>query len=282
MTENSSEKMEIDVEKVLRQRLGSKARFVPAFVVGAVKRLICQDHLNYLMQNNEGKQGAEFCHGVLSDMNVSFAVEGKENLPSPENTDVIYVSNHPLGGLDGLILIDFLSEYHGREVKFVVNDLLSAIKPMERLFVPVNKHGAQGKEAVKKVNDTFAGDDPIVMFPAGLCSRQSSSGEIRDLEWQKMFVIKAIQSGRTVIPLYFSGHNSSFFYKFARWRAKLGLRFNFEMMLLPREMVGGEGKTYTIHVGKPIAPDSLKGDTPLSVAQDIRRLVYKLNPDATS
>ncbi|MDE6266354.1 MAG: 1-acyl-sn-glycerol-3-phosphate acyltransferase [Muribaculaceae bacterium] len=281
MDENSSMNLEIDVKRVISDRLGAKARFIPGFAVGMLERLICQDHLNRILRNNAHRSGAEFCHGALTDMGVSFKVEGLENMPSPEDTRVLYVSNHPLGGLDGLILIDFLSGYHGREVRFVVNDLLSAVKPMASLFVPVNKHGAQGKEAVRKVNQTFGGDDPIVMFPAGLCSRRNSDGEIRDLDWQKMFVIKAKQSGRTVIPLYFSGHNSSFFYKFARWREKVGIRFNIEMILLPREMVRGEGKTYTIHVGKPVEPFVMEDDSPLSVAREIRRRVYLLSPDTT-
>lgn len=280
MMGNSSENLEIDVAKVLRGKLGRKARFVPRFVTLGIERLICQEHLNNLLRRNADKRGAEFCHGVLADMGVKFRVEGKENLPAPEQSKVIYVSNHPLGGLDGLILIDFLTSWHGREVRFVVNDLLAAIKPMERLFIPVNKHGSQGKDTVKKVNEAFDGDAPIVMFPAGLCSRRGSDGTVRDLRWQKMFVIKAIQSGRTVIPIYFSGHNSSFFYKFAKWREKLGLRFNFEMVLLPREMVRGEGKTYTIHVGKPVAPDTLGKESPLAAASAMRERVYRLAPPA--
>lgn len=281
MTENSSEILEVDVGKVLKAKLGKRSRFVPGFVVSALRWLICQDHLKELLRRNVDKRGVDFCRGILADMGVSFKVEGMENMPAADDTRVIYVSNHPLGGLDGLILIDFLSGYHHREVKFVVNDLLAAIKPMERLFIPVNKHGAQGKETARKVNEAFAGDDPIVMFPAGLCSRRASDGTVSDLQWQKMFVIKAIQSGRTVIPLYFSGHNSSFFYKFAHWREKLGFRFNFEMLLLPREMVRGEGKSFRIYVGEPVSPESLEADAPLSMAKEMRRKVYGLNPEAS-
>ncbi|MDE7153490.1 MAG: 1-acyl-sn-glycerol-3-phosphate acyltransferase [Muribaculaceae bacterium] len=281
MIENSSRFQKIDVEQLLESKLGKKAGFIPDFVVDGLRKLVCQEHLNHLLERNIDKRGAEFCHGVLADMGVNFTVRNTENLPDPADSRVIYVSNHPLGGLDGLILIDFLTGYHGKEVRFVVNDLLAAIKPMESLFIPVNKHGAQGRDTVRKVNEAFAGDAPIVMFPAGLCSRRASDGTICDLEWQKMFVIKAIQSGRPVIPLYFSGHNSSFFYKFAQWRVRLGIRFNYEMILLPREMVRGEGKTYTITVGKPISTDWLKSDSPAEVARKVRDIVRQLDPDGS-
>lgn len=279
MTENSSQIRKVDVEQLLRSKLGDKARLIPGFVTDALRRLVCQEHLNDLLANNIDRSGADFCHGILADMGVTFSVRNSENLPDPADSRVIYVSNHPLGGLDGLILIDFLTGYHGKEVLFVVNDLLAAIKPMESLFIPVNKHGSQGRDTVRKVNEAFAGDAPIVMFPAGLCSRRAADGTIRDLEWQKMFVIKAIQSGRPVIPLHFSGHNSSFFYKFAKWRVRLGIRFNYEMILLPREMVRNEGKNFTITVGKQISIDRLKAEPPAEMARKVRDIVCRLASD---
>ena len=282
MAENSSENLKIDVDRVVRDKLGPRARFIPRFVTLWLKRLICQDRLNELLRHNAKLTGSEFCRGVLADMNVTFAIHGEDNLPAPDDTRVLYVSNHPLGGLDGLVLIDMLSRHHRRDVRFVVNDLLGAIKPMRSLFIPVNKHGAQGKDTLRLINEGFASSDPIVMFPAGLCSRRSPSGEIRDLKWQKMFIIKAIQSGRTVITLYFSGHNSSYFYKFAHWREKSGIKFNIEMLLLPREMIRGEGQRFDIHVGAPITPARLSELSPADMAEKIQETVNRLKPAGES
>lgn len=100
--------------------------------------------------------------------------------------------------------------YWGGEVKFVVNDLLMAIEPLSGTFIPVNKHGSQSRNSLGQLDRAMAGDNPVIIFPAGLVSRRGDDGQIRDLKWQKMFVAKSIQYGRDIIPVYFNGHNSSF------------------------------------------------------------------------
>ena len=80
--------------------------------------------------------------------------------------------------------------------------------------------------------------------------------------------------------MYFDGHNSRFFYRFARWRRKLGIKFNIEMMLLPREMFKARGSRFAIRFGQPITVDSLDDSlTPMQWAAEIRRRVYALAPE---
>lgn len=249
--------IKIDVEQVLRSRLPRMSRLMPSRLVNGLKKIICQDEMNRLLEENAGKTGAEFCRGILKSLDITVDVRNAGNLPPKKHRRVVFVSNHPLGGLDGLALIDLIQSHYGGQVCFVVNDLLMAVRPLENVFLPINKHGSQSREASRRLDEAFAGNDPIIIFPAGLVSRLrnvSFQGRrqkmVRDLEWRKMFVNKCRSYKRDIVPLYFSGSNSLDFYKKANLRKKLGIRFNIEMILLPREMFLAKGKSFTVYVGQ--------------------------------
>ncbi len=268
--------LEINVGEVLRQRIPRYWRFIPKRLVHWLERTVCQDELNRLLRDNFPRRDADFCRGVLDDLGVTVNFHNLDNLPPKELTRVLFVSNHPLGGLDGMALIDFVRTYYGVAPRFIVNDLLNAVEPLSDTFIPVNKHGAQSREAIRRLDEAFASDAPLLMFPAGLVSRRGKKGVVADLEWQKMFVAKTRQYGRDIIPLHFYGENSSFFYKFAKFRRRIGLKFNIEMIYLPREVFRSRGKTFDVVVGKPIPHASLDDMPPARKAQQIRQMVYDL------
>ncbi len=277
MEKTSSEIIKIDIDAVLRERLPRHYRFIPRWLIRGVERMVCQDKLNEMLTVNRGREGAEFCRGVIDHLNVSYEVKNRELLPA--NGRAIFVCNHPLGGLDGMILIDMLTRRYGQGVKFLVNDLLMAIKPLGSVFLPVNKFGRQSREATERIEEVLAGDAPVIIFPAGLCSRKGSKGIVTDLKWHKMFVNKAISSSRDVIPMHFSGHNSKFFYNFANLRTLLKIPVNLEMLRLPAEVFRSRGRQFTIEVGRPIAWQSLRGGSGAAdQALDIRRIAYSLEP----
>lgn len=269
--------IKIDVDGVLRSRLPRYRRFMPGFLVRWLERLICQDELNRLLSDNAGKRDAAFCAGVLRNLQVTYSVNHAGRLPETSHRRVTFVSNHPLGALDGIIMIDWISRIYGPGVRFVVNDLLMAIEPLTDTFAPINKHGRQKRSEVRGVDEAFCSDAPVIVFPAGMCSRKGADGEVCDLEWQKMFVNKCIETRRDVIPVYFNGENSKFFYNFAKFRAKLGIRFNIEMIRLPREVFLCRGRHFTLSVGKPVAWRELRGGHDASdQARRIQRMVYEL------
>ncbi len=279
MEENEEKKrpLEINIGEVLRQRLPRYSRMIPRCVVRSLERTVCQDELNRLLRENFPRRGADFCRGVLDDLGVKVRFHNTGNLPPKEHKRVLFVSNHPLGGLDGMALIDFVRDYYGVEPRFIVNDLLTAIEPLSDTFIPVNKHGSQSRQAIEALDEAFASDVPLLMFPAGLVSRRGKKGVVADLEWQKMFVTKARRYSRDIIPLHFYGENSSFFYKFAKFRRRLGLKFNIEMIYLPREVFRSRGKTFDVVVGEPVSHASLGDMSPRDKAQQIRQQVYALD-----
>lgn len=286
---DQEEVMKIDLDKVLRARVPGVYRFLSHSLVKWLERLICQNELNELLQANSGKTGAEFCKGVLDSLDVTVEWDGTRSLPDPANRRVILVSNHPLGGLDGLALTYLVQKHYGGQVWFVVNDLLMAVKPLENVFLPINKFGSQSREAMERLDATLAGNDPIIIFPAGICSRYRKVdfiGEPRkivcDLRWQKSFVTQARKHQRDIVPLYFDGVNSKKFYRCANLRKRLGIPFNLEQVLLPGEMVGSRGRKYTVSVGRTIPyADLFKKRDARGMADSIQSEVYHMKYDAS-
>lgn len=270
--------LKVDVGELLQKRAARYYRWIPSAAVRALERYVCQDELNRLLQVTAGLTGSAFAEALLRELRVGYRVENSDRLPEL-SVPVTYVSNHPLGALDGICLIDWVARRHGCEPAFVVNDLLSVVKPLNNVFIPINKHGRQSRGAVGDVEGAFSNlQRPVIMFPAGMCSRQLRAGaEIRDLKWNKMFVQKSSEVGRTVVPLRFVGENSDAFYRLARRRESLGLKFNAEMLRLPREFVGGAGKYFEIRVGLPIPPEQLlRGHEAAEQARGIREYIYTL------
>lgn len=266
---------------VLADKLGRKARMVPRFAVRYLERLVCQDALNDLLETAYPRRDADFCEHVVKRLGVRLDVRGEENLPADPR--IIVASNHPLGGLDGICMIAWLSRRYGVTPRFVVNDLLKAVEPLGDCFVPVNKHGAQNRDDVSALDDVFAGDAPVVVYPAGLVSRLQPDGSIADLHWRCMFVKKAIECRRPIVPVHFQGENSPSFYRLAKRRKRLGIKFNIEMVLLPREVFRAAGKSFTLTCGSPICPDSLGDRSEASLrADEIRRIVYSLPSEYNS
>jgi 1-acyl-sn-glycerol-3-phosphate acyltransferase len=250
MEELSDQKpaLQIDVRGVLRSKNPSLEKAIPSFVINYLKRIVHQDDINDILRNHGHLMDAEFIKATLETMQIKYQVSGRENIPVSGR--YIFASNHPLGGLDGLVFIDELSK-HFNDIKFPVNDILMNLKNLSGIFLPVNKHGGQAKEAIRLLEETYASDCQILYFPAGLCSRKKK-GVIRDLKWHKSFISKSIQHKRDVVPCFFSGRNSEFFYNLASLRTGLGIKSNIEMLYLPDEMFSQKGKEISLVFGKSI------------------------------
>lgn len=288
MSENgvttNSGPVRIDLNAVLLERLGAKRmRWIPRALIRTLERMIRQDELNRLLRVAYPLRGSDFCSEILRQLDVSYDITHSDRLPQPgSDSRVIFVSNHPLGGLDGLIITELVAKATAtNDIHFVVNDLLAAVEPLSDLFLPVNKHGRQSRQAIVRLEEAFAGPSPMMMFPAGLVSRLGAEGAIADLSWQKMFVNQAMKHHRDIIPLHFIGENSRFFYKFAALRKKLGMTFNIEQVRLPAELVGARGSHFTIVVGERIPWQTLQGgNKAIETAGKIRSIVYALKPQS--
>lgn len=269
--------LRVDVGAVMRQRAPWLWRLTPGWALRRLRRLICEDGLNDILRVTYPARDAAFCRGVMRYLDAALEVRNPQAMPPAHRPRVIIVCNHPLGALDGIAMIDLWTRHYGRPVRFVVNDLLMAVEPLRDTFLPVNKLGAQSRQDVRALDEAMAGDDPVIVFPAGLCSRMDGQGRVADLPWHKMFVQKARQHGRDVVPAYFHGRNSERFYRLARRRRRWRIPFNLEMALLPAEVFGQRHARLGLTVGAPIPHTALTGRPAQRAADDIRRTVYSLN-----
>jgi 1-acyl-sn-glycerol-3-phosphate acyltransferase len=265
--------MLIDVEKVLSAKNPKLARWLPGFVVSYLKRIVHQDGINDIIRNYSHLRGSAFNDGALSYMGIKYRAHGLENLPSGGRN--IFVSNHPLGGLDGMVFMSELSK-HYTSIKFPVNDILLYIDNYSDIFLPVNKVGSFGREAAKLLEEAYNSDCQLLNFPAGICSRKVN-GVITDLQWQKSFIVKALQFQRDIVPCFFSGRNSSFFYNLSNIRQRLGIKMNIEMLYLADEMFRQKGKDIDLYFSKAIPWQTFdKSKSPQQWADFIREKTYDL------
>lgn len=264
----------IDVERILKQKAGKKYKYIPGFLVSYLKRIVHQDELNVFLQSSKDKVGVEFLEACLDFLDVKVEVKGMENLP--EGDRYTFVSNHPLGGQDGIAIGYVLGKKYDGNVRYLVNDLLMNLHGLAPLCIPVNKTGSQSRDFPRMVEAGFKSENHMIMFPAGLCSRRQN-GVIKDLEWKKAFIVKSVETQRDVVPLRFEGRNSDFFYNLANACKFLGIKVNIAMLYLADEMFKNRHKTFTLTIGKPIPWQTFdKSRTPSEWAQYVKDVVYKL------
>ena len=265
--------LQIDIRKVLYSKAPSIAPQIPNFMVNYLIRIIHQDEINDILSRYRGVEGVDFMLALIREFDLTLDIVGEENLP--KGGRYIFVSNHPLGGMDGICLSAYLGERYDQKIRYLVNDLLLFIPNLKNIFVPINKHGAQSRDNARLIEETFQSDNQVITFPAGLCSRKNGK-RIEDLDWKKSFIQKAISYQRDIVPIYFEGHNSNFFYRLANLRKKLGFKMNFEMVYLPDEMFRNKHQTFRIHFLKPISWHTFdQSRTPTAWAQWVKEQVYK-------
>jgi putative hemolysin len=238
----------VDVSELIKSKNPKLHKRMPRFITSWLKRTIHEDEINDFMANNRDKKNAEFCEAVMEYFKCEVVIHGIENIP--REGGIVLASNHPLGGFDAIAIVSKLTGIRN-DIKFIVNDLLLSIENMRDLFVGVNKHGQSSAESRDRVNELFASDQAVFIFPAGLVSRKFDS-EIKDTEWKKTFVMLAKKNNKPIMPIFIRGGLTTRFYRLARWRKRLGIKVNFEMLFLSDEFFKQRNKKIEVIFGKPI------------------------------
>ncbi len=267
----------IDLDKVLADKMGARAKYVPGLLKSWLKKIIHQDEVNDFLWESRDKTGVEWLDACVKYLDMTLVVEGRENLPSKDDGRLYtFVSNHPLGGIDGVALGSIIGRHYDGNFRYLVNDLLMNLPGLAPLCIPINKTGRQSRNFPAMVEAGFKSDHHMLMFPAGLCSRMTN-GVIRDIPWKKTFISKSVEAQRDVVPIHFSGQNSNFFYKLANFCKKAGIKFNIAMLFLVDEMYKNVHGKFTVTIGKPIPWQTFdKSKSPAAWAQWVQDKVYEL------
>ncbi len=279
--------LQFDIRTVLKQK-APKAH-VPGFLIRYLERIAHIKQMNAFLRKYPDVKNYDFIRLVLDEeLGCSASIDGIENIPT-DGKPLIFASNHPLGGLDGMIIAQMIHESRSsrgdsRPLKVIVNDLLMFMEPLAGLWAPVNKVGRLTKEQAQQQHALWESETDVLTFPAGICSRlQRIDGkwQIQDFEWQKNFIQRVREYQRDIVPIYFEGRNSKFFYTLAYIRKLLHIKLNIEMLYLVDEMYGAHGKHFKVHVLPPISYTSLDtSKSPKEWAEYIKQIVYNQKENA--
>lgn len=246
----------IDIARVIETKTGRK---LPEWIANLLRRLIHEREINDILTRHADKLGGDFLAALHAEFDMQVSWHNPEYLP--ESGRAIFATNHPLGGLDGIGIAYLLYKQYG-DVRYMVNDLLYHLRPLQPVFLPVNTYGAQQRDSVARIQEVMQSEIPVGTFPAGYCSRHLD-GRIQDRPWQRSFINLAIAHERDIVPLHFVGQNSRHFYLIDRMRKALGIKFDLCTALLPDEMFRARGQHFKVLVGQPISWQSL-AESPLS------------------
>ena len=274
---NESIEKTIDIEKILRDKMGKKARYVPRFVISWLKKIIHEDEVNRFLWENRKLEGTEWLTACVQYLDMTLDVVGAENLPDKHDGKLYtFVSNHPLGGQDGVSLGSIIGQHYDGKFRYLVNDLLLNLPGLKPVSIGINKTGRQSRDFPRMVEAGFNSNNHLLMFPAGLNSRKIN-GKIHDLPWKKTFITKSVETHRDVVPIHFSGRNSKRFYRIAKFSDRW-LPFNLAMLFLVDEMYRNVGKTFRVTIGKPIPWQTFnKTKSPMEWAKFVEDRVYGLS-----
>lgn len=266
----------LDLESVIKNSNFGLLKKLPKFVVKLLIKITKQEEINDILTRNAENIGVNFLSSIIKDYNLTVVIEGKENLP--ENGRCFFVANHPFGIIDGLVLTNTIAEKYGT-LKAIGNDVFMYIPHLRPLIAAVNSFGKSSKEYINALEEVFDSETPITHFPAGEVSRVYS-WKVQDCKWQKSMITKAISKKRDIVPIHFYGRNSRLFYSIGIVRMMLWIKLNFELMLLPSEMLKKQNQVIRVRIGKPISYQ--KFDSTLSHwdwAQKLRKHVYNIGKE---
>ena len=239
----------INIREIFKEKNPVLAKFLPGFVYSYINRILHVDFLNDFLKRNGHLRGILFVERSIYEFNIKEQIHGFENIP--ESGRYIFASNHPLGGFDAFLLMKCVDRRLGK-LKFLTNDILLGIPSLRPMFIPINKHGSNSREAAEILNATYNSDEQILIFPSGLASRKIK-GKIVDLEWKKHFIAKSVKHHRDIIPVFIGGRNTNRFYRLANLRKFLHIKWNIEMFFLPDELIKHTNSEVPIYFGKPIS-----------------------------
>jgi putative hemolysin len=263
----------INVRKMIGSKNPSLLKWIPGFLIRYIERVIHQKEINAFLKNHPTYDQA-FCKDVIDYLNITYSIDGIENIP--KSGKCVIVMNHPLGGMDAMILVDALSK-HRTDIKFIVNDLLLNLGRLNSIFLGVNKHGKNKSTSLLQINELFASDQLVCIFPAGLVSRKKN-GLVQDLEWKKTFVRQARNNDQLIVPVHIEGKLSNWFYRLSNFRSFIGIKANIEMFYLADELFRQRGQHIHFTVGKGIEASQLsKGISDQKHAEWFRSHIYSLS-----
>jgi len=244
--------MALVTSKEISQVVGlQKLGFIGTFIGWLLIRVLRISSLNKIYINNKHKSDIAFLNGVLEDCDIKFEIPEEDLKRIPKNGAFITVSNHPLGGIDGVLLLKLLLEKRA-DYKIIANFLLHRIVPLQPYVMPVNpfenrKDAKSSVAGIKAALSHLKEGRPLGIFPAGEVSTYKDGKLNVDKPWEEGAVRLIKKANVPIIPIYFHAKNSRFFYFLSKISDTL------RTAKLPSEVISQKGKVIKVRIGKPIS-----------------------------
>ncbi|MBP9601716.1 MAG: lysophospholipid acyltransferase family protein [Lutibacter sp.] len=253
-----------------------KYGFIGTFFGWSLMKVLRISAMNRIYNKHKHLKDLEFFTALLDDLEIKFDIPEEDLRRIPKDGTFITVSNHPLGGIDGILLLKLLIEKRP-DYKIIANFLLHRIEPMKPYIMPVNpfedRKDAQSslsgiKNALAHLKDGF----PLGIFPAGEVSTYKDDKLIVDKPWEEG-AIKLIQKAKVpIIPIYFHARNSKLFYLLSKLNPTL------RTAKLPSELLSQKGRAIKVRIGKPISVnDQQEYKSTQEFGEFIRKKTYMLS-----
>ncbi|HLV15057.1 MAG TPA: lysophospholipid acyltransferase family protein [Xanthomarina sp.] len=250
--------------------------FVGTFVGWMLMKVLKISKLNDIYNRNKHLEKTDFLNGILHDFQIKFEIPEEDLKRLPKDGAYITVSNHPLGGIDGILLLKLMLEQR-EDFKIMANFLLHRVEPLKPFIIPVNpfedrkdiKSSVAGfKNAIKHVRE----GSPLGVFPAGEVSTYKDGRLLVDKPWEEA-AMKLIQKAEVpVVPIYFHAKNSPLFYRLSK------ISDTFRTAKLPSELLTQKRRTIKVRIGRPISvTDQKEYPTIEGYSEFIRKKTYMLS-----
>ena len=271
--------MSLVSSKEISQVIGlQKLGFLGSFVGWIILRILRISAINKIYDNNKDKSDLDFLNGILDDCKIKFEIPEEDLKRIPKEGPFITISNHPLGGIDGVLLLKLVTEKR-TDYKIVANFLLQRVVPLKPYIMPVNPFETRKDEkssiaGIKSALLHLRDGKPLGIFPAGEVSTHKDGKLNVDKPWEEGAIKLIKKANVPVIPIYFHAKNSRLFYFLSKFSDTL------RTAKLPSELIQQRGRVIKVRIGKPI---SVKDQDAFKTLPDfykfIRRKTYMLaNP----
>ena len=271
--------MSLVSSKEILQVIGlQKLGFLGSSVGWIILRILRISAINKIYDNNKNKSDLDFLNGILDDCKIKFEIPEEDLKRIPKEGPFITISNHPLGGIDGVLLLKLVTEKRA-DYKIVANFLLHRVAPLKPYVMPVNpfetrKDAKSSVAGIKSALLHLREGKPLGIFPAGEVSTHKDGKLNVDKPWEEGAIKLIKKANVPVIPIYFHAKNSRLFYFLSKFSDTL------RTAKLPSEVIQQSGRVIKVRIGKPI---SVKDQDAFKALPDfykfVRRKTYMLaNP----
>lgn len=254
----------LNVETMLHRNYETFYRKYPRMITELITRffryILHEKEINNFMENNHSR-GIDFINKVLESYHVSYELKSDQIENIPALGAVVVIANHPLGGMDSLILLKLVSEArHDNKVKIIANEMLLEFEILNNMLIPVNNiKGKISRESRKEILSSLKNDEAVIFFPSGEVSRASVKGN-KNESWKSGFIKLARMADAPIVPVHLKAKNSWKFYLLSSIYRPLGT------LLLSHEMLSPKRKIVGVTIGELI-PTEAFSSTNISLKQ---------------